>query len=97
VGTELSWAHDRTVFDQSNSNGAATGAIAPDHEQDHSAQIVCRLRLDKQSNVRFDLIHEKWNSNDWQWLFTDGKPWQFGAVGTDGTTVITTPNQNSTL
>ena len=97
VGAELSWANDKTVFDQSNSNGAATDVVAPD-----IASRITRLKLfadyalDKSSNVRVDLIHEKWNSNDWLWTYQDGKPWQYGTVS-DGTTVITTPKQNATF
>lgn len=98
VGAELTWANDKTVFGQSNTDGSATGVVAPDITSRITRfKLFADYALDKTSNVRVDLIHEKWNSNDWQWTYQDGKPWQFGAAGTDGTTVITTPKQNATF
>lgn len=97
VGAELSWADDKTVFEQSNSDGVATGAIAPNiNSRITRIKFHADYAVDKHANVRLDLIHERWNSDDWQWRYTDGKPWQFGTA-TDGTTVIVTPKQNATF
>ncbi len=38
----------------------------------------------------------QWLSNDWQWTYQNGLPWQFG-TGTDGSTVVTTPRQDATF
>lgn len=97
VGAELTWANDKTHFDQSNADGSATGVLAPDITSRITRfKLFADYALDKTSNVRVDLVHEKWHSNDWLWTYQDGKPWQFGTA-TDGTTVITTPKQNATF
>ena len=53
--------------------------------------------LDKTSDIRVDLIHERWTTNDWSWMFANGTPFSYtGAGGTgDGTTVTANPKQTS--
>lgn len=52
--------------------------------------------LDKNADLRVNLIHERWKTNDWSWLFSDGSPFTYGAT-TDGTQVLANPKQNSTF
>ena len=49
--------------------------------------------MDKKSGLRFDLIHERWKTDDWSWQFADGSPFVFN----DGTMILTNPEQNSTF
>ncbi|MDX9706539.1 MAG: MtrB/PioB family outer membrane beta-barrel protein, partial [Azospira sp.] len=52
--------------------------------------------LSKQSDLRLDFIHERWETNDWTWQFADGSPFVYGGnASVDGTTVITKPKQFS--
>ena len=53
----------------------------------------------KNAELRFDFIHERWTTNDWSWLFADGTPYTYTG-GTapnffDGTTVTQSPKQTS--
>ena len=55
--------------------------------------------VEKNADLRFDVIHEKWSTDDWTWssLPASGRtPFAYGAA-TDGTTVLTNPKQNSTF
>jgi MtrB/PioB family decaheme-associated outer membrane protein len=63
--------------------------------------LFAEYALKKNADLRFDVIHERWKSDDWSWQFADGTPFVFGAAtGTsrsDGTMIITYPKQNSTF
>jgi MtrB/PioB family decaheme-associated outer membrane protein len=50
--------------------------------------------LQKHSEVRFDYIYERWQTDDWSWMFANGTPFTYGAT-TDGTQVVQAPKQTS--
>ena len=50
--------------------------------------------LQKNSEVRVDYIYERWQTDDWSWLFADGTPFTYGTT-TDGTQVVQAPKQSS--
>jgi MtrB/PioB family decaheme-associated outer membrane protein len=50
--------------------------------------------LQKNSDIRIDYIHERWETNDWTWLFADGSRFTYGTT-TDGTQVFQAPKQNA--
>ena len=52
--------------------------------------------LNKNAELRFDLIHERWKTDDWTWQFSDGTPFIYGSTD-DGTMVITDPDQTATF
>lgn len=52
--------------------------------------------LDKNSDLRLDLISERWKTNDWSWMFANGSAFTYGTT-TDGTTVTSNPRQISTF
>ncbi len=52
--------------------------------------------LRKNADLRFDLIHERWKTDDWTWTFADGTAFTYGTT-TDGTQIITDPKQSSTF
>ncbi len=98
VGAELTWSKDTTEFDQRNTNGAATGVIAPDiYSKVLRLKVFADYALQKNADLRFNVIHERWETDDWQWRYSSGLPYQFGATGTDGTTVLTKPKQDATF
>lgn len=102
VGAELSWFKDKTAFVQSQSDGAALvdnalAVVAPDiTSKVLKLNFFANYSLDKSTELRFDVAYQRWQSNDWQWTYQSGLPWQFGTA-TDGTTVITTPKQDATF
>jgi MtrB/PioB family decaheme-associated outer membrane protein len=72
-------------------------------------KLDAKYVVDKASEVRFDLIHERWHSDDWTWNFANGSPFSYytgaqactGCVGpgytgvVDGTTVTAKQTQTS--
>lgn len=97
VGAEISWSNDKSEFRQSNSNGTAITAVAPDISSKLTrVKLFATYAMQKNTDVRVDLAHERWSTNDWQWLYQDGRAFQFGTT-TDGTTVIKTPDQDATF
>jgi predicted porin len=50
--------------------------------------------LQKNSDLRFEYVHERWKTDDWSWLFADGTPFTYGTT-TDGTQVVQASKQNA--
>jgi hypothetical protein len=50
--------------------------------------------LQKNAEVRFEYIHERWKTDDWSWLFANGTPFTYGTT-TDGTQVAQASKQNA--
>ena len=50
--------------------------------------------LQKNADLRVDLIHERWKTDDWSWMFANGTPFTYGTT-TDGTTVTANQKQIS--
>lgn len=95
IGAEVTWSKDKTVFVQSNSNGAALTAVAPDITSEAiRLNLFANYDLQKNAGLRFDVGYQKWETNDWQWTYTDGKPFQYGTT-TDGTTILMSPKQEA--
>ncbi len=59
-------------------------------------KLFAEYALKKNADLRFEVIHERWKSDDWTWQFADGTPFVFGTTN-DGTMVISYPKQNSTF
>lgn len=62
-------------------------------------KIFTEYAMQKNMDLRFDMIHEQYNTNDWTWnMFTPTgtTAWAYGSV-TDGTTVNSNPKQQSTF
>lgn len=55
--------------------------------------LFAEYSLKKNAELRFDLIHERWKTDDWSWQFANGSPFVFN----DGTMVLTHPEQNTTF
>jgi len=50
--------------------------------------------LRKNADVRVDYMHERWQTDDWSWLFADGTPFTYGAT-TDGTQLVQPSSQSA--
>jgi hypothetical protein len=89
----------------------ATGPL-PDIRSDlWRLKLDAKYSLDKRSDLRFDVIYERWHTNDWTWNFANGTPFAYytgtqgctGCVGAgytgvvDGTTVTAKQTQISTF
>lgn len=60
-------------------------------------KLFVEYALKKNADLRVDLIHERWKTDDWTWQFSDGTAYIYGGTTTDGTMVITDPKQNATF
>lgn len=95
-GTNIEWQRSITKHDQS---GPFTATFRPLEDIENK---LTRLKINgtyavhKNGDLRLDLIHEHWYSDDWTWNFAGGNPYASGtAAGIDGTTVLVRPNQVS--
>jgi MtrB/PioB family decaheme-associated outer membrane protein len=82
TGANLEWSRNVGKYNStawSQAGAPATGGVNPPDTSDPAdiTNKITRLSLfalytvDKQSSFRFDFIHERWNSNDWSWLYND--------------------------
>ncbi|NSL55722.1 MtrB/PioB family decaheme-associated outer membrane protein [Uliginosibacterium aquaticum] len=56
-------------------------------------KLISRYTLDRSSAIRFDLIYERWQSNDWSWTLADGSDFSY-ASGTQTCTGCSTTSPN---
>ena len=77
--------------------GTATAQLPDITSTSTRIKLFVEYALKKNADLRFDLIHERWKTDDWTWQFSDGSPYIYGGVTTDGTMVITDPKQNTTF
>lgn len=62
-------------------------------------KLFADYAVQKNADLRFQLIYEKWSTDDWTWMMfpASGRtPWAYGTT-TDGTTITTDPKQTSTF
>lgn len=108
VGANLEWTRTNSEYDQDITPVAGSGgplyypnttAPLPDIESTATKlDLFAEYALSKQSELRFDLIHEIWETNDWTWQFSDGTPFIYtGHDNSDGTMVITDLKQSATF
>ncbi len=98
VGADLQWTRTVNKYQQTL-NAPQTASFSGDLPDIENNMIRLKLfsvyAVDKTSDVRFDLIHERWKTNDWSWMFANGStPFSYGTT-TDGTTVTAAQKQIS--
>ncbi len=61
--------------------------------------LFAEYAVAKSSDLRIDLIHERWRTDDWTWMFADGSPFVYNGTtaSIDGTTVMSKPKANATF
>lgn len=101
IGVNLSYIDDRSVYAQvpdalTNAADAAlltaTGGL-PDIVMRQTAwTLYGRYELDKRSELRLDLVHQRSNWTDWTWAY-NGVPFTYS----DGATVGQQPRQNASF
>jgi MtrB/PioB family decaheme-associated outer membrane protein len=103
VGADLQWTrirseYDETLTDTDAGSGviylATTGGPLPDIKSTVTRfKLFAEYALRKNADIRVDLVHERWKTDDWTWQFADGTSFIFN----DGTMVLTEPKQTSTF
>lgn len=100
LGADLQWTRNVGKYDQTVNFALPANFTAdlPDiKNRIIRLKFFTQYALDKNSDVRFDLIHERWKTNDWTWMFANGSPFAYGAGANDGTTVTADNKQNATF
>lgn len=88
MGADLQWTRTVSRYDLTT--------LADITNKVTSLKLFAEYALKKNGDLRFDVVHERWNTDDWTWQFSGGTPFIYGAA-TDGTMVITDPQQNTTF
>lgn len=72
----------------------ATGPLPDITNKVTRIKLYASYALRKNADVRVDYIHERWETDDWSWLFADGTAFTYGTT-TDGTQVVQAPKQTA--
>lgn len=84
----------RRIFYNPDMDGGAVTQVPDVTSTATRFKLFGEYALNKSADLRIDLIHERWKSDDWTWFFSSGNNFQYGTT-TDGTTVIVDPKQNA--
>lgn len=101
LGADLQWNKSVGKYQQANSNNQAT--IVEDLPNITNKTLRLALngvyQLDKKSSVRVDLIHDRWDTNDWSWMMWNNAQTALVpmAYATDGTSVSASSKQSASL
>lgn len=101
IGADLEWSRSVTKHDQNLNITTFTANFQPVPDIENKL-IRLKLKgiyaLEKSSDIRIDLIHQRWKTDDWTWNAAGGVPYCYtSCTGVDGTTVFASPNQNATF
>lgn len=98
---DLEWMRSVTKYDQNLNITAFTANFRPVPDIENK---LTRLKLKgtyalrKNADLRFDLIHDRWHTDDWSWTSAGGTPYCYNnCAGPDGTMVLASPSQNATF
>lgn len=96
LGGDLQWTRTESGFAEVTPALPAnsTGPLPNVETKLSRVNLFGAYAIDKSAEVRVDFIHERWESDDWQWEFANGSAYIYGAT-TDGTVVIAAPKQIS--
>ncbi len=104
AGANLEWTRNRSEYDQDLlTTGAGTlyqtGTVGPLPDIKSTAaklDLFAEYAVAKNADLRFDIVHERWKTDDWSWEYSDGTSFTYGTT-TDGTRVVLDPKQTSTF
>lgn len=94
VGADVQWTKTRAAFPldvtlaagQTRFGGGSAIDLPSIENKLLKLNVFAEYALQKNVDLRFDVIHERWQSNEWAWTFANGTPFVY-ATATDGTTV----------
>lgn len=106
VGANFDWTRNSSEYDQtlipvagSTADLYPAGGSGPLPDIKSTAtklELFADYVLTDNSDLRFNLVHETWKTDDWTWEFSDGSPFTYGTTR-DGTQVIQDSRQSSTF
>jgi MtrB/PioB family decaheme-associated outer membrane protein len=96
VGADLNWSAQRSKYDETITPTAVSDLPStPTIENELTTlKLFAQYALQRNSELRFDFIHERWTTDDWTWQFANGSPFIYGTT-TDGTVVTAKDKQTS--
>ncbi len=107
VGADLQWSRSKSQFDDTVipiGEGGDEDIGYPDNSfpidditnRMNSISLFGEYALSKNVDVRLDVAHERWRTDDWSWQFADGSPYVFGS-DFDGTQIDQNYKQSDTF
>lgn len=102
VGGDVEQFRSVNQYRQGLTGGVLSAALVPTPDITNKLlrlKLFAQYPLQKNFDLRLNLIHERWSTDDWSWMMFPGgvaTPFAFGTT-TDGTTVISSPSQKSTF
>ena len=93
LGADVQWTRNRSEHDEDTAPArAATELPLEDIESTLTrVSMFAKYALRKNADLRFDLIHERWKTDDWSWSFANGNSFAYAAA--DGTRVAIQPKE----
>jgi MtrB/PioB family decaheme-associated outer membrane protein len=99
VGADLQWNKSVGKYQQSNFNNQANMVEGLPDITNKTLRLALNgtFQLDKNSSVRVDLIHDRWETNDWTWTMWNNAQTALipYAYNTDGTSISTKGTQSA--
>jgi len=98
VGADLEWTRSKSEYEDMPSAAYSSGITPlPDiRSRTTRLNLFAEYSLNKNSDLRLDVVHERWRTDDWTWEFSDGTPFIYGTT-IDGTSVYADERQSSTF
>lgn len=102
VGANVEQFHSVSKYTQNISGGALGATQVPTPDINNTLmriKLYTEFTVQKNADLRFSIIHEKWRTDDWSWYMfpASGRtPWVMGSAN-DGTTVLSDPKEYSTF
>lgn len=93
MGADLQYSKTHSEYPQVSNSGVENNLSDIDNRLVRFS-IFAKYALEKNSDVLFSFIHERWKTDDWTWQFSNGSPFTYGST-TDGTTVYTDKKQTA--
>ena len=96
IGADVQWTRTESSYDEDTST-ARTASELPLADIENTLtrlSMFARYAIRKNADVQFDLIHERWKTDDWSWSFADGSNFIYGTTN-DGTVVSIKPKQTA--
>jgi predicted porin len=102
LGADVQWTRTSSEYHQTLLTPGTTSGLTPLPDIKNKltrAGLFGEYTLRKNSDVRLDLVYERWETDDWTWQFADGTPFIYSGgtspAFTDGTTVNAKATQES--
>jgi hypothetical protein len=106
LGADLQWSLNKSKYPETITllgpgtvypSSGGVNAVGPLPEIENKLtrlKLFANYKVQKNADLRFDFIHERWQTDDWSWLFANGATFTYGTT-TDGTQVSQAAKQIS--